>query len=184
MAIHKQMTIDEIFETYPQKSQKLASILSHYGLSCVGCSASTYETLEAGVLGHGLDLKTLETLLQDLNAVLEEKIDLSTITLTPKAAEQFKNVAKSEGKEGWGLRFTEKPAGCNGFEYALDFSEKPKKNDQVFQSEGIEIHIEKSSVDRLIGSVIDYTDGLQGSGFKVMNPNVRSSCHCGSSHNY
>lgn len=184
MTIHKEMTIDEIFETFPQKSQKLASVLSQYGLSCVGCSASTYETLEAGVFGHGLDEKTLDTLIQDLNAVLEEKIDPSTITLTPKAAEQFKAVAKAEGKESFGLRFTEKPSGCNGFEYGLDFSEKASENDDIFISEGIEIHVDKSSKERLIGSVIDYTDGLQGSGFKIMNPNVRSSCHCGSSHNY
>lgn len=184
MTIHKDMTIDEIFETYPQKSQKLSSILGQFGLNCVGCSASTFETLEAGVLGHGMDSDTLNKLIETLNLAVEETLDPTTITITPTAAQQFKKVAKAENKENWGLRFCEKPAGCNGFEYTLDFSEKAGKKDRIFQSEGIEIHVEKTSVARLIGSVIDFTDGLQGSGFKIMNPNVRSACHCGSSHNY
>lgn len=82
------------------------------------------------------------------------------------------------------MRFAEEMAGCNGFEYVLDFSEKSEDDDKIFESNGIEIHVKKPMVPRLLGSEIDYVEGLRGSGFKISNPNVRSSCGCGTSHNY
>ena len=181
--ITRQMTIDELFAKFPQKAQKLAHILSKAGLQCVGCSASTWETIESGVLRHGYGEEQLLKLLNDLNKVLEEQNDISTITLTPAAAEKFKTIAKSEGKDGWALRFDEQAAGCSGFEYVLEFSEKADKDDAVFESEGVQIHVYKKALSRLLGCVIDYEDGLQ-SGFRITNPNARSSCGCGTSHGY
>lgn len=178
------MTIDEIFKKFPHKSQKLAQELSHAGLNCVGCSASTWETLEAGMYGHGMNESHIENLLKKLNSVLEEKEDPNTITLTPRAAEKYREILKEEGKTGWGVRFGEKAAGCSGFEYFLDYSEKAKPGDFVLESQGIEIHIHQASVERLMGSVIDYADGLHGSGFKITNPNVKNACGCGNSHGY
>jgi iron-sulfur cluster assembly accessory protein len=182
--IDRTMTIEEIFKKFPGKGQKLAQEMTHAGLHCVGCSASTWETLEAGMYGHGMDDGAIEDLLGKLNAILAEEEDLSTISITPKAAEKYKQILAEEGKTGWGLRFGEKAAGCSGFEYFLDFSEKPKVGDLILESNGVQIHIHHQSVNRLMGSVIDYTDGLNGAGFKVSNPNVKSSCGCGSSHGY
>ena len=181
--ITKDMTIEEILSKFPQKAQKLALTLSKAGLQCVGCSAATWETLEGGVLGHGKKESDLEKLLVELNKVLEETQDLATITLTEEAALKFQAIAKAEGKEGCGLRFDEKPAGCSGFEHTLDFSEKATEDDIVIVSNGVEIHVAKSIIDRLMGSEIDYVEGLQ-SGFKISNPNARSSCGCGNSHGY
>lgn len=183
-AIHKDMTIEEIFKNFPSKSQKLAQEMTQRGLHCVGCSASTWETLEAGMLGHGMGEDDLQDLLARLNQILEEKEDLSTITITPRAASKLKAILKEEKKEAWGLRFGEKAAGCSGFEYSLDFSKEPTAEDAVFSSEGISIHVRKGSVSRLLGSQIDYIDGLHGAGFKITNPNVKSSCGCGTSHGY
>ena len=101
-----------------------------------------------------------------------------------EAAKKYLDILENEGKAGWGIRLTEKPSGCNGFEYLLDFSEKANTDDKVVVSQGLEIHMQKESFPRLKGSHIDYIDGLQGAGFKISNPNVRSSCHCGSSHGY
>jgi iron-sulfur cluster assembly protein len=182
--IHKEMTIEEILTAYPQRSQRLAQELTNAGLNCVGCGASVWETLEAGVLGHGFSEADLDKLLGKLNAILEEKIDTSTITLTPKAAEKFKEILEDEGKIGWGLRFGDRAGGCSGFEYILDFSEKASSSDVVFVSEGIEVHIDQAAAPRLKGSVIDYVDGLQGAGFKIMNPNVKGGCGCGKSQSY
>ncbi len=182
--IHKDMTISEIFENYPQKSQKLAQELTRRGLQCVGCSASTWETLEAGAMGHGMSDDDLQGLIKSLNGVLNEELDDSTISLTEAAAEKFKIVLKEEKKEDWALRFGDKPGGCNGFEYILDFSKELRENDQLFTSFGIDIHVDKSMVERLLGCEIDYQEGLMGSGFKISNPNVKSSCSCGSSQNY
>lgn len=177
------MTIDEIFATFPQRAQKLAQILSKNGLQCVGCSAATWETLESGVLKHGKTLSDLEMLLKQLNECLNQPLDTQTVTLTPKAAEVFIKVSAGEGKPGSALRFDEKAAGCSGFEYILDFSPKAEDDDAVFHSNGVEIHINKFVLPRLLGCEIDYVDGLQ-SGFKISNPNVSSSCGCGSSHGY
>ena len=182
--VDKEMTIEEIFATFPQKSQKLAQAMQNRGLQCVGCHAATWETLEMGVLGHGMTQDDLESLLTQLNDILNEKVNETTIAVTPRAAEKYKSILKEEKKEGYGIRFMEKAGGCSGFEYTLDFSEKLLESDDLFISEGIEIHVPKSITERLLGSEIDYTDGLQGAGFKISNPNVKSSCSCGTSHNY
>jgi iron-sulfur cluster assembly accessory protein len=182
--IHRNMTIEEIFKQFPNKGQKLAQEMTNAGLHCVGCSAATWETVEAGMYGHGMSDDQINHLIQKLNTILEEKEDLTTVTITKKAAEKYRQILAEEGKTGWGMRFGEKAAGCSGFEYFLDFSEKPKTGDLVLESNGIEIHIHHKSTERLMGSVIDYVDGLNGAGFKISNPNVKSSCGCGSSHGY
>ncbi len=178
------MTIDEIFKKFPHKSPKLAQVMTQTGLHCVGCSASTWETLEAGMYGHGKSDEEIETLLVHLNEILEEEEDLSTITITERAAKKYREILAEEGKTGWGVRFGERAAGCSGFEYFLDYSEKAKPGDLVLESQGIEIHLHNKSADRLMGAVIDYVDGLHGAGFKITNPNVKASCGCGNSHGY
>src|SRR3990167_2647772 len=176
MTIHKYMTISKIFETFPHKSQKIAAMMTSFGLQCVGCGAATYETLEAGTLGHGMTEGQLEALIGRLNDILAEEQDLSKIMLTPRAAEKFIEIGKEEGLEKPMLRFGDQPGGCSGFEYVLDFSEGKTERDEVFESHGVEIHVDRGSLERLRGTEIDYTDGLRGAGFKVSNPNARSSC--------
>ncbi|PJD95373.1 MAG: iron-sulfur cluster assembly accessory protein [Parachlamydia sp.] len=183
--IHQQMTIKEILSLFPHKAQRLSQEITNAGLNCVGCHAAVWETLEAGMLSHGMNNEAIERLVQRLNALLEEEAsDPDTITMTARAAEKYKSILKEEGKEGWGLRFSEKFSGCNGFEFVLDYSEKALPTDRIFTSNELEIHVDECVVDHLLGSVIDYVDGLHGSGFKVSNPHVRSSCGCGSSHGY
>lgn len=182
--ITREMTIEEILSSFPQKSQKLAQALTNAGLNCVGCSAATWETLEAGMLGHGFMDEEVDKLLGLLNAILAETVDMTTVTITKRAAEKYLAILKEEGKEGWGIRLSDKPGGCSGFEYVLDFSEKPKESDRIFHSEGLEIHVGENFIERMLGCEIDYTDGLQGAGFKITNPNVKSSCSCGKSQSY
>lgn len=182
--IHKEMTIEEILTAYPNKAQRLAQEVTNAGLHCVGCQAATWETLEAGMRGHGMSEEMIDDLVMKLNQILEEQEDLTTITITPRAAKKYLQILAEEEKQGWGIRFYEKMAGCSGFEYVLDYSEKAEPDDATFVSEGIEVHINQRLVKRLIGSVIDYVDSLQGAGFKISNPNVRSACGCGTSHGY
>ena len=182
--ITRDMTIEDVFKRFPNKSQKLAQEMGNAGLHCVGCSASTWETIEAGMYSHGMTDEQIDGLLGKLNAILAEKEDLSTITITDRAAKKYLEILAEDGKAGWGLRFGEKAAGCSGFEFFLDFSEKPKTGDLVLESNGIQIHIHHKSAERLMGSVIDYVDGLHGAGFKISNPNVKSACGCGNSHGY
>lgn len=182
--ITKEMTIEEILTAFPQRSQRLAQEMMNAGLNCVGCGAAVWETLEAGMLSHGFGEADLEKLIGRLNTVLAEKIDVSTITLTSRAAEKYREILEEEGKEGWGLRFGDRAGGCSGFEYVLDYSEKATSDDEIFISEGVEIHVQKQAAERLKGAVIDFVDGLNGSGFKIMNPNVKGSCGCGKSQSY
>lgn len=182
--ITRHMTIEDIFAFFPHKAQKLAQEITNTGLQCVGCQASTWETLEAGMLGHGYAEEEIDQLVDNLNSILEEKVDHNSIHLTERAAEKLKEILKEEGKEGWGLRFGDKAAGCSGFEYTLDFSKGPKNDDEIFVSHGVSIHVHKGAVKRLLGSEIDYIDGLNNPGFKITNPNVKSSCGCGKSQSY
>jgi len=183
-AISREMTIDEILGKFPERSQRIAQELTNAGLHCVGCQAATWETLEVGMIGHGFDEKAIEALLKRLNSVIKEEIDSSTITLTETAAKKFKEILKTDKKEGWGLRFGDKPGGCGGFEYILDFAEKANKEDQIFHSHGVDIYVNQKMLYRLMGCQIDYLEGLMGSGFKVTNPNVKGSCSCGNSQSY
>lgn len=183
--IHRHMTIDQILSMFPYKAQRLSQEITNAGLHCVGCHAATWETLEAGMMSHGLREEDIERLVKRLNLLLDEpESDPETISMTERAVRKFMEILEDEGKLGWGLRFGDKMAGCSGFEYVLDYSDKASENDEVFESFGIQIHVNKSCVDRLRGSEIDYVDGLQGSGFKISNRKVKSSCGCGSSHNY
>lgn len=182
--IAKEMTIEEIFSTFPQKSQKLAQEMTNKGLHCVGCGAATWETLEAGMFSHGFSSGDVDEMVERLNEILNEQSDVNAITMTKKAAEKFRAILEEEGKEGWGLRFADRAAGCSGFEYVLDYSEKATPEDVVFTSHGVEIHVHQGIVSRLIGSEIDFVDGLNGSGFKISNPNAKGSCGCGKSQSY
>lgn len=182
--ISRLMTIEQILGLFPYKAQKLSQEITNAGLHCVGCHAAVWETLEGGMFGHGKTDAQIDELVNRLNLLLEEKIDLSSITITARGAAKFIEILSDEGKQGWGMRFSEEMAGCNGFEYVLDISEKAEEDDQCFLSNGIEIHVKKPLLTRLLGSEIDYVEGLRNSGFKISNPNTSSSCGCGTSHNY
>lgn len=182
--IHRDMTIEDIFYCHPQKSQKLAQELTNIGLSCVGCSSASFETIESGLLSHGMGEEDIVNLVKRLNDILEEEVDASKVSITKKAAKKFIEICEGEGKSGYHLYLSEQAAGCSGFEYVLDFAKEIKKGDVVFFQHGLNVLISKHQEERLLGSEIDFVDGLQGAGFKVSNPNAKSSCGCGSSHGY
>ena len=178
------MTIATILGKWPEKSQKLAQEMTNAGLHCVGCGAATWETLEAGMLGHGMEDTEIESLMISMNEILMQTSDLNTISLTKRAADKFIALCKEDDLNVFALRFGDQPGGCSGFEYVLDFSDAATEDDVVYESHGVQIHVEKHSAARLIGSEIDYYDGLNGAGFKVSNPNAKGSCGCGSSQTY
>ncbi len=175
--ITNKMTIAEIFETFPHQSGRLAQAITDCGLHCVGCHAATWETLEEGMLGHGKSPAEVEDLLKQLNKIIAEEIDLTTISVTPRAAKKFLELADNPTDA---LRLSIQGERCSSKEHILDFSEKVEEDDQTFESHGVKIHVKKEMVSQLIGSVIDYVDGHHGSGFKVSNPNTHS-CGCGKS---
>ena len=103
------------------------------------------------------------------------------ITLTENATKHIKTLlADQDGVKP--LRVYVDAGGCSGMEYGMAFDEK-KADDEVFAQDGVEVVIDPMSMNFLKGSEIDYVDSLQGSGFKIKNPNVHSSCGCGRSFN-
>ena len=70
--------------------------------------------------------------------------------------------------------------GCAGMQYGMQF-DRPKQGDHRIQEGGVEVLVDADSANYLVGSTVDFTDGLSGVGFKITNPNAARSCGCGTS---
>jgi iron-sulfur cluster insertion protein len=103
------------------------------------------------------------------------------ITITELAATKVREISKSEGLDGQGLRLRVIGGGCAGFQYDLYFEEKPTDLDERFESHGVALFVDPLSYQYLDETEIDYVESAHGSGFKFQNPNVSSTCGCGSS---
>ncbi len=106
------------------------------------------------------------------------------VSVTSKAAEKLKEFMKLENKEGYGLRIAVYPGGCSGYQTTLTFEKSALESDVKYEVSGVPIYVDKGSEMYLHGSVVDYVEGLHGSGFTVNNPNAKGSCGCGSSQSY
>jgi iron-sulfur cluster assembly accessory protein len=103
------------------------------------------------------------------------------LALTEVAAEKVREIREAETiEENFALRVKVMGGGCSGFQYDLYFDEHAD-GDYVFESHGIKLVSDQMSFMYLMGTNIDYVEGLQGAGFKFNNPNTTGSCGCGSS---
>lgn len=103
------------------------------------------------------------------------------VTLTDKGAEKVREfMAAQSGEEAAGLRVGVRGGGCSGFQYQLAF-DRERDGDTVVESNGVRLLIDQASLSYVDGSTVDFTEGLEGAGFKVDNPNVVAACGCGSS---
>jgi iron-sulfur cluster assembly protein len=103
------------------------------------------------------------------------------VTLTDKAASKIKELlAEQQDSAEQALRVAVRGGGCSGFQYALAF-DAPKEDDHRFENQGVAVVVDKTSMQFVFGSEVDWVDGLQGAGFSVNNPNVVAACGCGSS---
>ena len=103
------------------------------------------------------------------------------IEITERAAGKINEILDEEQKPGFGLRVGVKGGGCSGLSYSLSIDEAPGEGDQVYEDHGVKLFVDPKSLLYLAGTHLDYTDGLNGSGFKFENPNATRSCGCGSS---
>jgi iron-sulfur cluster assembly accessory protein len=105
----------------------------------------------------------------------------SMLLITSGAATKVNEIRDAEGIEGaMALRLRVVGGGCAGFSYDLYFDE-PTEVDRQFEAMGVKCVVDEMSLMYLVGTEIDYVEGLQGAGFKFNNPNVKSTCGCGSS---
>jgi len=104
------------------------------------------------------------------------------IELTEKAAQQVRRLKQDNNiPESHGLRLGVKGGGCSGMSYVLAFDEKPRDNDKVMEIHGITVYVDPKSLFYLSGTVLDFSDGLNGKGFVFNNPQAAKTCGCGSS---
>ena len=102
------------------------------------------------------------------------------ITVTPDALNEIKRLLSEKHNKDLGLRVGVKGGGCSGLSYALDFDVQ-KQGDNVFEFEGTRVFVDPKSHLYLEGMSLDFSDSLQGRGFKFINPNATKSCGCGES---
>jgi iron-sulfur cluster insertion protein len=103
------------------------------------------------------------------------------VLLTDKAAEKIREIRGEENiEEGYALRLKVQGGGCSGFSYDLYF-DQPQETDRPFELKGVKLICDEMSLMYLLGTEVDYVEGLHGAGFKFNNPNVKSTCGCGSS---
>ncbi len=103
------------------------------------------------------------------------------IKVTDKAVGQIRKLMAVEGKESAGLRVGVKSGGCSGLSYTMEFVDDPLANDHVLEFDGVKLFIDVFSAMYLSGSELDFSDGLNGSGFNWSNPNAQRTCGCGQS---
>ena len=104
------------------------------------------------------------------------------ITVTDKAKERIVELRLEEGRtQEHNIRVSVKGGGCSGLMYDLNFDDTLQPSDQVFEDKGIRILVDKKSLLYLLGTVLDFSDGLNGKGFQFINPNASRTCGCGES---
>lgn len=102
------------------------------------------------------------------------------LTVTPKASEKIQDLMRDSGGAD-ALRVRVTSGGCSGLSYGMNFEKDALPDDQVIETGGIRVYVDPRSALYLDGVEIDYVEGLQGSGFKIANPNAQSTCGCGES---
>jgi len=177
--VTRTMTIASIVQKYPGTVE----VFAKYGVHCVGCNVSYTETVEQGIAGHAGKKDQIDAIITELNEAAErgEVVNEGPIGLTEKAVVKLKQFMQDNSMANRGLRIDVIPGGCSGYQYAFELEEESTETDEVIEVEGIKLFIDRDSMPMLSGSKIDYIDTFQGAGFKVVNPNAKSSCACGQS---
>jgi iron-sulfur cluster assembly accessory protein len=110
-----------------------------------------------------------------------EVIKSTPIILTSGAIAKVKEIMAQQNPVPAGLRVGVVGGGCSGFSYSMQFENGAGMMDKVFEFDGLKVFVDATSVMYLNGCKVDYVETLEGSGFKFENPNVKSTCGCGSS---
>ena len=98
-----------------------------------------------------------------------------------KAVELMHNDSDKIGTKEAFIRVGVEGGGCSGLSYKLEFDTELKPDDKVFEDKGIKIVCDRKSFLYLVGTELDFSDGLNGKGFQFNNPNASRTCGCGES---
>lgn len=103
------------------------------------------------------------------------------LTLTDNAQQAVDRFIRSSETPVEGLRVSVNGGGCSGFQYGMALEPQPNGDDTVIEMGPVKVFIDPASASMLDGVIVDFVDGLDGSGFKFENPNATKSCGCGNS---
>jgi iron-sulfur cluster assembly accessory protein len=103
------------------------------------------------------------------------------VQMTPVAVGKVKEILDSQEPKPQGLRISVVGGGCSGFSYSMAFENNPSRLDKVYSYDGLKVFVDQASLLYLDGAEVDYVETMEGAGFKFNNPNVKSTCGCGSS---
>jgi iron-sulfur cluster assembly accessory protein len=111
------------------------------------------------------------------------EVKTAPISLTANAVSKVKEIMGQQNPTPAGLRVSVVGGGCSGFSYSMAFENGSGLMDKVFDMDGLKVYVDATSLMYLNGCIVDYIETLEGAGFKFENPNVKSTCGCGSSFN-
>ena len=103
------------------------------------------------------------------------------IEFSDAAAAKVKALVSEEENPDLKLRVYVTGGGCSGFQYGFTFDEKVNEGDMTIEKDSVTMVVDPMSLQYLVGGIVDYVDGLEGSRFLVQNPNARTTCGCGAS---
>jgi iron-sulfur cluster assembly accessory protein len=104
------------------------------------------------------------------------------IVLTDFAATKVAELIAQEGSaDELALRVAVRPGGCSGYSYEMFFDSESSDDDVVTTQGNVKVVVDSASAELLRGATLEYSDGLQGAGFNISNPNATRTCGCGSS---
>lgn len=109
--------------------------------------------------------------------------DSKPVNFTESAISKVKEIMAQQNPVPAGLRVGVTGGGCSGFSYSMSFENNAGMMDKTFEFNGLKVYVDATSLMYLKGVNVDYIETLEGAGFKFDNPNVKSTCGCGSSFN-
>ncbi|MSV30132.1 MAG: iron-sulfur cluster assembly accessory protein [Bryobacterales bacterium] len=103
------------------------------------------------------------------------------VQLTEKAIDKVKEILSAQEPRPAGLRISVVGGGCSGFSYSMAFENQPNMLDKTYSFSDLKVFVDQASLLYLDGAEVDYVETLEAAGFKFSNPQVKSTCGCGSS---
>ncbi|WP_164020585.1 HesB/IscA family protein [Pyxidicoccus trucidator] len=103
------------------------------------------------------------------------------IVIADSAVGRLKELLEQRQTPEAGLRLAVKGGGCSGLQYSMEWSEKSRERDKIFEKDGVRVFVDPKSYLYLIGTTLVFEQTLMASGFKLENPNVKAACGCGES---
>ena len=103
------------------------------------------------------------------------------IQVTERAQEKIRQMIAADEKSGLSLRVYVEGGGCSGMQYGLTFDHEVKDDDEQLEYDGFKVLVDPASRPMLEGLQLDYKDSLMDGGFKIHNPQAKTTCGCGQS---